>query len=133
MCMTDPVADLLTRIRNGSKANKPAIDVPASKLKREVIRILQETKFIRDSVELPDNKQGKIRIYLRYGKGDNPVVKGLQRISKPGLRQYYDAEKVRSTTHHMRGMVVISTSAGLMTNFDAAKKGIGGEALFRCW
>ncbi len=133
MCMTDPVADLLTRIRNGSKANKPAIDVPASKLKKEVVRILQETKFIRDSIELPDRKQGILRIYLRYGKGDTAVVNGLQRISKPGLRKYYDAEKVRTTTHHMRGIIVISTSAGLMTNFDAAQKGIGGEALFRCW
>ena len=133
MSMTDPVADLLTRIRNACKANKPAVDVPASNLKREIVKILQETKFIRDSVELPDNKQGILRIYLRYGKGDNSVLKGIQRVSKPGLRKYFDSDKVRSTVHHLRGIIVISTSQGLMTNFDAAKKGVGGEALFRCW
>jgi small subunit ribosomal protein S8 len=133
MSMTDPVADLLTRIRNACKANKPAVDVPASNLKREIVKILQETKFIRDSVELPDNKQGILRIYLRYGKGDNSVLKGIQRVSKPGLRKYFDSDKVRSTVHNLRGIIVISTSQGLMTNFDAAKKGVGGEVLFRCW
>lgn len=131
--MTDPIADLLTRIRNGSKAKKNAVDVPASGLKREIVRILQEHKYINDMIELPDNKQGILRIYLRYNRQDEPVIRGLVRISKPGLRQYYDSDKIVSTTHNMRGMMIVSTSSGVMTNYEAAKKGVGGEMLCRCW
>ncbi len=133
MSMTDPVADLLTRIRNASKARKPAVDVPTSKLKREIVRILTENKFLRDYVELPDNKQGLLRIYLRYSRDDEPVIKGIERVSKPGLRQYVAAGDVRSSTFNMRGMQIISTSNGVMTNFDAAKRNIGGELIMRCW
>ncbi len=133
MSMTDPIADLLTRIRNGSKAKKNAVDVPASNLKREIVRILQEHKFIKDVVELPDNKQGILRIYLRYVKDDRPVLKGIQRISKPGLRRYFDADEVRKSQFNSRGILVLSTSSGVMTNFEAAKKGIGGEVVMRCW
>ncbi len=133
MSMTDPVADLLTRIRNGSKAQKNAIDVPASNLKREIVRILMENKFIRDVVELPDNKQGIMRVYLLYSKGDVPVLRGISRISKPGLRRYMNAQEVRQTTHNLRGMMIVSTSQGVMTNEDASRKGVGGEALLRCW
>lgn len=133
MSMTDPIADLLTRIRNGSKAKKNAVDVPASNLKREVIRILQEHRFVKDVVDLPDNKQGILRVYLRYVAGDTPVLKGIQRISRPGLRRYFDATKVRQSTFNTRGMLVLSTSSGVMTNFEAARKGVGGEVLLRCW
>lgn len=133
MSMTDPVADLLTRIRNGSKAKKNAVDCPASNLKREILRILQENHFIRDVVELPDNKQGILRIYLRYSRGDVPVLKGINRVSRPGLRRYMDAEQVRQTTFNLRGMMVVSTSQGVMTNQDASNKGVGGEVLLRCW
>ena len=133
MSMTDPVADLLTRIRNASKAKKPAVDVPASNLKRELLQILREEHYIRDTVELPDNKQGIIRVYLRYSRGDRPVIKGIQRISSPGLHKYVDAEKVRLTTHPTRGISIISTSQGVMTNFEAARRKIGGELMLRCW
>ncbi len=133
MTMTDPVSDLLTRIRNGAKAKRNAVDVPASNLKREIIRILIEHKYINDVVELPDNKQGILRVYIRYTRDDQSVLKGLQRMSRPGLRKYYDAEEVRLSTHNLRGMMIVSTSQGVMTNFDAAKKGIGGEAICRCW
>jgi small subunit ribosomal protein S8 len=133
MSMTDPVADLLTRIRNGSKAQKNAVDVPASNLKREIVRILIERKYLKDLVEIPDNKQGILRVYLRYASADEPVIKGIQRVSKPGLRRYLDAEQVRLSTHNSRGIVVISTSQGVMTNFEATQKGIGGEAVARCW
>ena len=133
MSMTDPVADLLTRIRNGSKAEKNAIDVPASNLKREIVRILLENKYLRDVVELPDNKQGILRVYLRYSRGDEPVLKGITRVSKPGLRRYFSSEDVRLSVHNSRGMLVVSTSQGVMTNFDAAKRGVGGEALLKCW
>jgi small subunit ribosomal protein S8 len=133
MSMTDPVADLLTRIRNASKAKKNAVDVPASRLKREIIRILKEQRFLNDVIELPDKKQGILRVYIRYNREDIPVLKGIRRISRPGLRRYFDADHVRRSTFNTRGMIVISTSSGVMTNFEAAKKGVGGEALLQCW
>jgi len=131
--MTDPIADLLTRIRNAYKAHKNAVDIPASNIKREVVRILQEKKYLRDMVELPDNKQGILRVYLSYSAGDEPVMKGINRVSRPGLRKYFDAEQTRQSTFNQRGMMIVSTSSGVMTNFEAAAKGIGGEVLLRCW
>ena len=133
MSMTDPVADLLTRIRNASKARKPAVNVPASKLKREIVRILKEGKYIRDFTELPDTKQGILRIHLRYSRGDVPMINGIQRVSRPGLRKYWSAEDVRRSTFGQTGIAVISTSSGLMTNFEAAQKSVGGEVMLRCW
>ncbi|MGH8016306.1 MAG: 30S ribosomal protein S8 [Candidatus Zixiibacteriota bacterium] len=133
MGMTDPVADLLTRIRNGAKAHKNAVDVPMSNLKKQIVQILMENRYLKDMVELPDNKQGILRVYLRYSAGDEPTIKGLQRISRPGLRTYFDCEKLKKTMHSVRGMMVVSTSQGIMTNFEAAKKGIGGEVLLKCW
>lgn len=133
MSMTDPVADLLTRVRNGAKAKKNAVDVPASNLKREIVRILMEHKYLNDMVELPDNKQGILRVYIRYTHDDQSVLNGIERISRPGLRRYYDAERVRQSTLNSRGLTIISTSQGVMTNFEAAQKGIGGEAICRCW
>jgi len=133
MSMTDPVADLLTRVRNASKARKPVVDVPASNLKREIVRILKDNLYVRDFIELPDNKQGILRVYLRYSRGDVPVIKGLRRMSSPGLRRYLDADKVRSSTRYTQGIAIVSTSSGIMTNFQAAEKGIGGEIMLRCW
>lgn len=133
MSMTDPIADLLTRIRNASKAHHNAVDIPASNVKREIVRILKEQNFVKDFVELPDNKQGILRVYLAYSAGDVPVLKGIQRVSRPGLRQYFDADQVRRTTFGQRGVMVVSTSNGVMTNFDAANKRIGGEVMLRCW
>jgi small subunit ribosomal protein S8 len=131
--MTDPVADLLTRVRNASKARKPVVDVPASNLKREIVQILKDNLYVKDYIELPDNKQGILRVYLRYSRGDVPVIKGLRRMSSPGLRRYVDAKKVRSSTRYTQGIAIVSTSSGLMTNFQAAEKGIGGEIMLRCW
>lgn len=133
MSMTDPVADLLTRIRNASKARKPAVDIPASNVKREIVRILKENKYIRDYLDLPDTKQGLLRVYLRYSRGDQPVIKGIRRVSSPGLRKYWDAKEVRLSTRFAQGISIVSTSSGVMTNFDAAQRGIGGEIMIRCW
>ena len=133
MSMTDPVADLLTRIRNASRVKKNAVDVPASNLKREIVRILRENRFLKDVIELPDNKQGIMRVYLAYNRGDTPVLHDIQRISRPGLRQYANAEEIRLSTFNSRGITVISTSQGVMSNFDATQKGIGGEVLLKCW
>jgi len=131
--MTDPVADLLTRLRNGSKAKRPAVDVPASNVKREIVRILKDTKYIRDYIELPDNKQGILRVYLRYSRGDAPVIRGIQRVSRPGLRKYIASDAIKLSTHNIQGISIISTSAGMMTNYDAAQRRIGGEVVLRCW
>ena len=131
--MTDPISDLMTRIRNASKAKKNAVDIPASGIKREIVRILQEHNYVNDMIELPDNKQGILRVYLRYNRDDIPVLKGLQRVSRPGLRKYGDAEDVRKSTHNVRGLMIVSTSQGVMTNSEAAQKGIGGELICRCW
>jgi small subunit ribosomal protein S8 len=133
MSMTDPVADLLTRIRNAAKAKKPAVDIPASGLKREIVKILKEQKYVRDFIDLPDNKQGILRVYLRYASGDVSVIKGIKRISTPGLRKTWDAKQVRQSTFGHTGIAILSTSSGVMTNFDATKKRIGGEIMLRCW
>ena len=133
MSMTDPVADLLTRIRNAAKAKKPAVDIPASGLKREIVKILKEQKYVRDFIDLPDNKQGILRVYLRYASGDMSVIKGIKRISTPGLRKTWDAKQVRQSTFGHTGIAILSTSSGVMTNFEATKKRIGGEIMLRCW
>ncbi len=104
---TDPVADLLTRIRNGAKAHKTAVDVPKSNLKKQIVQIMLENKYLKDMLELPDNKQGILRVYLRYSAGDEPVIRGLQRVSRPGLRTYYDAEKLKKSAHSHRGLMVV--------------------------
>ncbi len=133
MSMTDPIADLLTRIRNASKARKTAVDVPASNLKREVARILKEENFVRDMIDIPDGKQGILRIYLKYSKEDEPIIKGLRRISRPGLRKYYNMDDIRRTVRAQVGITIISTSQGIMTNTNAMKNNIGGEALCNIW
>lgn len=133
MSMTDPIADCLTRIRNASRAKKNAVDIPASNVKKAVVNLLKENRYVEDMIELPDNKQGILRVYLRYSKNDEPVLHGLERVSRPGRRAYWDAERIRLSAHHMRGMFVVTTSQGLMTNFDAAQRGIGGEVVCRCW
>ena len=109
------------------------MDIPACRLKREIVRILLEQGFLKDVVELPENKQGILRLYIRYNKTDDPMLNGIQRISRPGLRRYCDADWIRQSTFNSRGMIVVSTSSGVVTNLEASKKGIGGEILLRCW
>ncbi|HDL04090.1 MAG: 30S ribosomal protein S8 [Candidatus Zixiibacteriota bacterium] len=133
MSMTDPIADLLTRIRNASKAKMKAVNVPASNVKREVARILKEEKFIKDVLEIPDKRQGILRLYLKYSREDEPIIKGLKRISRPGLRRYYNLEDLRRVGRTQVGVTIISTSRGIMTDGEAVKKNVGGEALFNVW
>ncbi len=132
MPVTDPIADMLTRIRNGCKAKMKRVDIPASNLKRELARILEEQKFIKKSVEVKDGKQGILRVYLRYTQNDEPVIRGLRRVSRPGLRQYADKDKVKMYSYKL-GTTIISTSRGLMTHRDAAREGVGGEAVCYVW
>jgi small subunit ribosomal protein S8 len=131
MNVTDPIADYLTRIRNASKAHLKKVDIPASALKKEITKILKEKKFITDYSEISDNKQGVIRIQLRYVSGES-VFKGLQRISKPGLRVYSDSENIPRVLGGL-GIAIISTSKGLMTDHRARQEHIGGEVLCNIW
>jgi len=132
MGMTDPIADMLTRIRNGSKAQKKWVDVPASNLKRELAQLLVEEHFVEKFDYTEDNKQGKLRVYLKYDETDKPIVMGIQRVSKPGLRRYAQANRLPRVLNGL-GIAVISTSSGVMTDRDARKKGIGGEIICYVW
>ncbi len=133
MSMTDPIADMLTRIRNGSKAKRKAVDIPASNVKREIARVLMEEKFIKDMIEIPDKKQGILRVYLKYSRDDDPIIRGIKRLSSPGLRRYFDLDQLKRMGKNQVGLLIISTSQGIMTNLDAFKKGLGGEAICNVW
>ncbi len=132
MGITDPVADMLTRIRNGSKAEKKWVNIPASKLKKELARILVEEHFIKKFDYIEDNKQGELRVFLKYDENDMPIIKGIKRISKPGLRKYAQADNLPRVLNGL-GIAVISTSSGVMTDRDARKKDIGGEVICHVW
>ncbi len=133
MAVTDPIADLLTRIRNGAKAKRRAVDVPRSRLKRDIAHILKKERYVNDVVEYEDNKQGILRIFLRYNKDDNSVISGIERISRPGLRRYVNATEVPYMGRRKMGITIVSTSSGVMTNKAAGQKKIGGELLCRVW
>src|SRR5512145_3532248 len=128
MTMTDPVSDLLTRIRNASGARHETVDVPASKLKMEIARILKEEGYISNYSFLQDNKQGIIRIQLRYAGGKKPVISSLDRVSRPGCRVYARKTEVPSVLGGL-GICIVSTSQGVYTGKQALEKGLGGEVL----
>jgi len=128
MAITDPVADMLTRIRNAAKAKFSSVDVPGSKLKVEMARILKEEGFIKNYKFLKDGKQGILRIYLKYGHGQTRTIYSLQRASKPGRRSYVKSKDIKPILNGM-GISILSTSRGLMTDKQARKENIGGEIL----
>ena len=132
MGVSDPIADMLTVIRNGCRAKHKKVEVPASRFKREVLRVLLEEKFISNYRYIEDNKQGRLRIYLRYTDGEDSVIAGLRRISTPGLRTYAGAERVPRVQGGL-GVAIISTSQGMMTDKEARKRGIGGEVVCHVW
>jgi len=132
MTMTDPIADLLTRIRNASRASIRRLEVPASKMKKRITEILLENNFIRSIDYIEDDIQGVLRIRLKYTPEGISVIKGIKRISKPGLRVYRNNKDLYKGSRKP-GMVILSTSSGIMTEKEAIHKGIGGEALFRIW
>jgi small subunit ribosomal protein S8 len=131
MQTTDPIADYLTRIRNGIHARHKRIDVPASNLKREITKILAEKKLIAGFSEIKDDRQGMLRIALKYTEGTNAIT-GLQRISRPGLRIYAPSDRIPRVMNGL-GMALISTSRGIMTDRDARTKKVGGEVLCYIW
>ena len=128
MTMTDPVSDLLTRIRNASKARHETVDVPSSKMKLEIARLLKEEGYISNYALVQDNKQGIIRIQLRYATGKSPVISALDRVSRPGCRVYADKTEIPTVLGGL-GICILSTSQGVLTGKQAQEKGLGGEVL----
>lgn len=133
MNMTDPIADMLTRIRNAVRANDKTVEVPCSKVKCEIARILKDEHFITDYVVTGEGvTDKKIVITLKYGQNDEKVISGLKRISKPGLRVYAKADAVPRVLNGL-GIAIISTSHGMMTDRDARKQNLGGEVVAYVW
>ena len=132
MTMSDPIADFLTRIRNANMAQHESVEVPASKMKKDIAEILKNEGFIRDVEYVDDNKQGIIRVFLKYGNDGQRVISGLKRISKPGLRTYVKADAVPKVLNGL-GIAIISTSEGVVTDKVARAKKIGGEVIAYIW
>ena len=132
MIMTDPIADMLTRVRNALQARHETVEIPASKEKTAIAEILKNEGFIRDYQVEDDNKQGMIKIFLKYGPNNERVISGLKRISKPGLRNYVSAENLPKVLNGL-GIAIISTSAGVITDKEAREKNVGGEVIAYVW
>ncbi len=132
MVMTDPIADLLTRIRNANMVRHEKLEVPASNIKKEIAEILKREGFIRDVEYIEDAKQGTLRLFLKYGASNERVITGLKRISKPGLRVYAKADEVPKVLGGL-GIAVLSTSKGLMTDKEARQQQVGGEVIAYIW
>ncbi|MCQ6563661.1 30S ribosomal protein S8 [Paenibacillus mendelii] len=132
MVMSDPIADMLTRIRNANVVRHEKVEMPASKVKKQIAEILKREGFIRDAEYIEDNKQGIIRIFLKYGPNQERVITGLKRISKPGLRVYTKSTEVPRVLGGL-GMAIISTSQGIMTDKEARQVKSGGEVLCYVW
>ncbi len=129
--MTDPIGDMLARIRNAAQARHKRVDMPISKLKAEVARILKENHFIHDYKLLDDGEHGVLRVYLKYYQ-EKPVIRNLRRVSKPGLRKYAGAKELPRVRGGL-GIAIVSTSQGVMSDKEARAKNVGGEVLALVW
>jgi len=132
MVMTDPIADMLTRIRNANQMKHKTVDVPASKLKMEILNVLKQEGYISDFVRIDDGVQGTLRVSLKYLVNEERVVRGLKKISKPGLRVYAKTDDLPQVLNGL-GIAIISTSRGIMTDRDARKNKVGGEVIAYVW
>jgi len=130
--MTDPIADMLTRIRNANQMRHETVEIPSSKIKREIAEVLKREGFIRDAEYVEDNKQGILRLSLKYGKDAERVITGLKRISKPGLRVYVQNTEVPKVLNGL-GIAIISTSKGILTDKETRREQIGGEVIAYVW
>jgi small subunit ribosomal protein S8 len=130
--MTDPIADMLTRIRNANQALLERVDIPGSRIKVELAKLLKAEGFIRTFKLLDDGKQGILRVYMRYGTGNERVLQGIRRVSKPGLRVYRKAGQV-PVVYNGLGVSVVSTSQGVMTGKEARERRLGGEVMCYVW
>ena len=132
MQITDTIADLLTRIRNASSAKHESVEIPASNMKKAICQILMDEGYIRNFTVTEDGKQGIIKVVLKYGEGKTPVIQGLRKVSKPGLRIYSGAAELPKVMKGL-GIAIISTSRGVMTDREARKQNLGGEVLAFIW
>ena len=132
MNTTDPIADMLTRIRNASSAKHATVDIPASNMKKAIALILVDEGYIKSCEEIKDEKQGIIRLTLKYDETGKKVISGIKRISKPGLRIYVSKDELPQVLNGL-GIALISTSKGIKTDKDARKEGLGGEVLAYVW
>jgi small subunit ribosomal protein S8 len=130
--VTDPIADMLTRIRNGSLAEHEKVDIPASKLKVRIAELLKEEGFVKNFRVIEDRKQGTLRVYLKYGPGQERVITGLRRVSKPGRRLYVGVEKIPTVLGGM-GVAILSTPRGVLADREARRQKVGGEVLCFVW
>lgn len=132
MTMTDPIADLLTRIRNANVVYRDQVDVPASKIKASIAEILKREGFIRDFRMVKDDKQGVIKIYMKYGPNRERVIRGLRRVSRPSRRVYSGKKRLPRVLGGL-GVAIVSTPNGLLTDREAHRQGVGGEILCYVW
>ena len=132
MHITDPISDMLTRIRNANSAKHDTVDIPASNMKKAIAEILQEEGYIKNFHLIDDGKQGIIQIALKYGPNKSRVIQGLRRVSKPGLRVYSSGEKMPRVMRGL-GVAVVSTSKGMMTDRQARQTNLGGEVIAFIW
>lgn len=132
MQITDAIADLLTRIRNASSAKHETVEIPSSNMKKAICQILVDEGYIKSFTVTDDGKQGIIKVTLKYGEGKKPVITGLRRVSKPGLRIYSDVENMPKVLKGL-GIAIVSTSKGVMTDRQARKEHVGGEVLAFIW
>ena len=132
MSVSDPVADFLTCVRNAIRARHRKVDVPASRLKTEIAKVLLRERYINEYKVIEDTKQGVLRLYLKYDDTGNPVIHGLARSSKPGRRLYAGKNELPEVLGGL-GVAIVSTSQGLLTGHDAKKRGVGGEVVCTVW
>ena len=132
MQITDTIADLLTRIRNASSAKHDSVEMPASNMKKAIVQILVDEGYVKSYTVVEDGKQGVIKVVLKYSEGKMPVIKGLRRVSKPGLRIYSNAQELPRVMKGL-GVAIISTSKGIMTDRQARSENLGGEVLAFVW
>ena len=132
MQITDSIADLLTRIRNANSAKHETVDIPASNIKKAMFQILVDEGYLKSFTVMEDGKQGMIKAVLKYGEGKTPVITGLRRVSKPGLRIYSNVEDMPKVMKGL-GIAIVSTSKGVMTDRQARKENVGGEVLAFIW
>ncbi len=132
MQITDTIADLLTRIRNANSAKHDTVEIPASNLKKDICQILVDEGYIKNFTVIEDGKQGVIKVTLRYGEGRTPIITGLRRVSKPGLRIYSNVEDMPKVMKGL-GVAIVSTSKGVMTDRKARQEHVGGEILAYIW
>ena len=132
MSMSDPIADMLTRIRNANSAKHETVDIPASNMKKAIAQILLDEGYIASYKVIEDDKQGVIRVTLKYGENKSQVITGLRRVSKPGLRIYSNVEDMPKVMKGL-GIAIVSTSKGIMTDREARKQNVGGEVLAFVW